>query len=74
MLNNSLFSGQNASEKRALAQRLVNLVAHGYEPRDVEREMFLFELRQIERHHPRLIHLVRACAFAPYVNPEIIGA
>ena len=75
MSNNLLFPYQHnqPSDQRALAQKIVNCVSLGYSPRDIEREMFLFELSQLEKHQPHIAHVIRACALAPYINADIIG-
>src|SRR5688572_30022466 len=64
----------NPIADKALSQRIVNLIAKGYSPRELERQIFLFELKRLEKQQPRLVHLIRVGAIPPYVNAEIIGA
>src|SRR5688572_2948921 len=64
----------NQTADKELSQRLVNLIAKGYSPREQERDLFLFELKRLEKQQARLVHLIRVGAIPPYVNAEIIGA
>ncbi|MCA9913958.1 MAG: hypothetical protein KC496_11440, partial [Anaerolineae bacterium] len=62
-----------SSNRRLLERRVVTLLAHGASPDEIERQIFLYDLRQIQQQDPELAQLVRAAAIPPMLNSAVIG-